>query len=276
MTQKIWFITGTSRGFGRIWAEAALKRGDKVVATARRLETLNPFVETYGEAVLPLQLDVTDRQAAFAAINRAKEHFGRLDVVINNAGFGLSGAIEEVSEADARVQIETNVFGALWVTQAALPIMREQKGGHILSVSSIGGIVTFPTLGLYHASKWALEGMMDALSQEVGDLGIKVTLIEPGGYATDFVDPSSMKFSPSLEVYDEVRKQLAASFLPETVGNPQATAQAILQVVDAPEPPLRIFLGSYPLPLARQRYEERLASWEKWAEVSNSAQGKLA
>jgi len=276
MTQKIWFITGTSRGFGRIWAEAALKRGDKVVATARRLETLNTLVETYAQAVLPIQLDVTDRSAAFAAISRAKEHFGRIDIVINNAGFGLSGAIEEVSDADARAQIETNVFGTLWVTQAALPIMREQKGGHILAVSSIGGVVAFPTLGLYHASKWAVEGMMDTLSQEVSDLGIKVTLIEPGGYATDFIDPSSMRFSPSLDVYNEVRQRLAASFLPETVGNPQATAQAILRIVDAPEPPLRVFLGSPPLPLARQRYAERLATWEKWADLSNAAQGQLA
>jgi NADP-dependent 3-hydroxy acid dehydrogenase YdfG len=276
MAQKTWFITGTSRGFGRIWAEAALERGDKVVATARRLETLAPLSEVHGEAVLPLQLDVTDRPAAFAAVQRAKEHFGRLDVVVNNAGFGLSGAIEEVGEADARSQIETNVFGTLWVTQAALPIMREQKGGHILSVSSIGGIVAFPTLGLYHATKWAVEGMMDTLSQEVGGLGIKVTLIEPGGYATDFIDPSSMTFSPPLDVYDEVRQRLAASFLPETVGDPQATAQAILRIVDAAEPPLRIFLGSPPLPLARQRYGERLAAWEKWAEVSNSAQGRPA
>ncbi len=145
-TEKVWFITGASKGFGKIWAEAALKRGDKVVATARKTYTLQPLVDKYKDLVLPLQLDVTDHAAAFDTIKKAHEHFGRIDVVINNAGYGLFGTIEEITEEQARKQIETNFFGALWVTQAALPIMREQKSGHILQVSSIGGIVAFANL----------------------------------------------------------------------------------------------------------------------------------
>ena len=160
---KVWFITGTSRGFGREWAQAALERGDKVAATARNVSTLDDLVEKYGDAVLPLALDVTDREAAFAAVQQAHATFGRLDVVINNAGYGHFGFIEEVTEQEARAQIETNVFGALWVTQAALPFLREQGSGHIIQVSSIGGITAFPGIGLYHASKWALEGYSQSL-----------------------------------------------------------------------------------------------------------------
>ena len=155
---KTWFITGASKGFGREWAEAALERGDNVAATARRLETLDALVDAYGDAVLPIGLDVTDRGADFDAVKRAADHFGQLDIVINNAGYGHFGMVEELSEGDVREQIETNLFGALWVTQAALPIMREQGSGHIIQVSSIGGISAFPTVCAYHASKWALEG----------------------------------------------------------------------------------------------------------------------
>lgn len=270
---KTWFITGSSRGFGRVWTEAALERGDRVIATARNVVSLEPLRELYGDNVLPLTLDVTDRDAVFAAVSYGYECFGRIDVLVNNAGYGLSGALEEVSAADARAQLETNVLGALWGTQAVLPIMRRQGRGHILSVSSIGGIVAFPTLGLYHASKWALEGMMDALSQEVAELGIKVTLIEPGGYATDFGDSSSMKFSAPIDVYNVPRARLYASFEPDTIGDPKATVEAILKVVDVEEAPLRIFLGATPFEIARANYQTRLAAWEDWSEVSKSAQG---
>ena len=167
MAEKVWFITGTSRGFGREWAIAALERGDKVAATARDTTSLDDLTAKYGDAILPLQLDVTDRAADFAAVKQAHEHFGRLDVVVNNAGYGQFGFVEEVSEQDARDQIETNVFGALWVTQAALPYLRAQGSGHIIQVSSIGGIVAFPNVGIYHASKWALEGFSQSLAQEV-------------------------------------------------------------------------------------------------------------
>ena len=272
MTQKVWFITGTSRGFGRVWAEAALERGDRVAATAREVQTLAPLVGRFGDRVLPLALDVTDRAAVFAAVAAAHGRFGRLDVAVNNAGYGLFGAIEEVSEADARAQIDTNLFGALWVTQAVLPIMRAQGSGHILQVSSIGGVNAFPTVGLYHASKWALEGFSQALSTEVAGFGIKVTLIEPGGYATDWSGPSAVR-SAELPAYATARANIASlrgSFKP---GDPQATAAAILKVVDAAQPPLRIFFGTTGLPMTRAEYARRLQEWEQWNDVAVAAQG---
>ncbi len=270
---KVWFITGSSRGFGRVWAEAALKRGDKVVATARNPAVLQPLVAAYGDAVLPLALDVTDRAAAFAAVAKGRDAFGRLDIVLNNAGYGQLGAVEELSEAEARAQIETNLFGALWVTQAALPILRAQQSGHILAVSSIGGVAAFPTVGMYHASKWGLEGLMDALSQEVAGFGIKVTLIEPGGYATDFADPSSIRASAPIPAYAPVKEQLFAAFAAESMGDPLATSEAIFRVVDSAEPPVRILLGATTVPMLHQVYEGRLATWDKWASVSAAAQG---
>ena len=201
---KVWFITGTSKGFGRVWAEAALERGDRVAATARNADTLTPLVDTYGENVLPLALDVTDKAAIDAAIKQTHERFGRLDVVVNNAGYGLFGAIEELSEQQARDQIETNLFGPLWVTQAALPIMREQGAGHIIQVSSIGGVNAFPILGLYHASKWGLEAFSQSLAAEVAGFGIKVTIVEPAGFSTDWRGPSAV-VADELPEYGPVR-----------------------------------------------------------------------
>jgi NAD(P)-dependent dehydrogenase (short-subunit alcohol dehydrogenase family) len=272
MASKVWFITGTSKGFGRIWAEAALARGDRVAATAREVKTLQPLVERYGDLVAAIQLDVTDKSAVGAAIARAHTRFGRLDVVVNNAGYGLFGAIEEVSEAEARAQIETNVFGALWVTQAALPIMRAQGSGHILQVSSIGGVNAFPTIGLYHASKWALEGFSQSLAGEVAGFGIKVTIIEPGGYATDWGGPSAVHATPNA-AYGAVHEAVAAFRGSNVRGDPDATASAILKVVDAAEPPLRIFLGSGGLVMTRAEYERRIALWEQWNAVAVEAQG---
>src|SRR5579863_1569702 len=209
MTSKVWLITGTSKGFGRVWAEAALARGDRVAATARNMKTLAPLVERYGDQVAALTLDVADKSAVDAAIAAAHARFGRLDVVINNAGYGLFGTIEEVSEAEARGQIETNLFGALWVTQAALPIMRAQGSGHILQVSSIGGVSAFPTVGMYHASKWGLEGFSQSLAAEVAGFGIKVTLVEPGGYATDWGGVSATR-SVEMPTYAAARAAIAA------------------------------------------------------------------
>ncbi|MFF2365288.1 SDR family oxidoreductase [Streptomyces sp. NPDC058122] len=274
MTQKIWFITGASRGFGREWAIAALERGDSVAATARDLSTLGDLRETYGERLLPLQLDVTDRDADFAAVRLAHERFGRLDVVVNNAGYGHFGMIEEITEAEARAQLETNLFGALWVTQAALPFLREQGSGHILQVSSIGGISAFPLVGIYHASKWALEGMSQALAQEVAPFGINVTLIEPGGFATDWAGSSSSTSEP-LPAYAEFHKEVQEQRRKRvgTPGDPSASAAAVLEIVDAEEPPLRCFFGSAPLGIAKADYEKRLESWEKWQPVAELAQG---
>ncbi|MFD6497910.1 SDR family oxidoreductase [Streptomyces sp. NPDC059944] len=274
MTQKIWFITGASRGFGREWAIAALERGDSVAATARDLSTLGDLREKYGERLLPLRLDVTDRDADFAAVKQAHERFGRLDVVVNNAGYGHFGLVEELTEAEARAQLETNLFGALWVTQAALPFLREQGSGHILQVSSIGGISAFPLVGIYHASKWALEGMSQALAQEVAPFGIKVTLIEPGGFATDWAGSSSSTSEP-LPAYAEFHKEVQEQRRKRvgTPGDPAASAAAVLEIVDADEPPLRCFFGSAPLGIAKADYEQRLATWEKWQPIAELAQG---
>jgi NAD(P)-dependent dehydrogenase (short-subunit alcohol dehydrogenase family) len=274
---KVWFITGTSKGFGRVWAEAALERGDRVAATARDVSTLDDLAERYGENVLPIALDVTDKPGVDAAVAATHERFGALDVVINNAGYGLFGALEEVTEDQARAQIETNLFGALWVTKAALPIMREQGSGHIIQVSSIGGVNAFPLLGLYHASKWGLEGFSQALAAEVKGFGIHVTLVEPTGYDTDWRGPSSVQ-ATQLPVYDGVREARDAAFASRRAnpGDPRATGPAILELVDADEPPLRTFFGAGTLDMIRAEYESRLENWERWDGLAVAAHGGVA
>src|SRR4051794_2297333 len=249
---KVWFITGTSKGFGRVWAEAALERGDRVAATARDTSTLDALVERYGDNVLPVALDVTDKAAIDAAVAATHERFGALDVVVNNAGYGLFGTIEELSEEQARDQIETNLFGPLWVTQAALPILREQGSGHIIQVSSIGGVQAFPTLGLYHASKWGLEAFSQSLAAEVADFGIKVTIVEPTGYTPAGAAPSSVQ-AGHLAAYEGARErgEQTRAAPPAGRGNPDATGPAILELVDADEPPLRVFFGIGPLDIIR-------------------------
>jgi NAD(P)-dependent dehydrogenase (short-subunit alcohol dehydrogenase family) len=271
---KVWFITGTSKGFGRIWAQAALERGDQVVATARERDTLAPLAEAHGDAVLTLALDVTDKAGVDAAIAAGRERFGRLDVVVNNAGYGLFGAIEEVSEEQARAQIETNLFGALWVTKAALPILREQGSGHIIQVSSIGGVQAFPTIGLYHASKWGLEAFSQSLAGEVAGFGVKVTIVEPTGYSTDWSGPSAVRAEP-IAAYEPVRAEVGAMFAAgrDRRGDPQATAAAILEIADAENPPLRVFFGEGPLKIIHAEYARRLALWDEWAELSIRAHG---
>jgi NAD(P)-dependent dehydrogenase (short-subunit alcohol dehydrogenase family) len=272
---RTWFITGASRGFGKEWSIAALERGDNVAATARDTSTLDELVQSYGDRVLPIQLDVNDRAADFAAVQQAHDHFGGLDVVVNNAGYGQFGMVEEISEAEARAQFETNVFGALWVTQAALPFFRAQGSGHVLQVSSIGGISAFPNVGIYNASKWALEGFTQSLAAEVADFGIKVTLIEPGGYSTDW-GGASAKHATANPGYDEFRVKAAEQRkvrLGGTPGNPVATREAVLELVDAENPPLRVFFGDAPLGIATADYESRLAEWNAWDALSKKAHG---
>lgn len=271
-TPKVWFITGASRGLGREWTIAALERGDRVAATARDTSSLADLVDKYGDALLPLQLDVTDRAADVKAVGQAHDHFGRLDVVINNAGYGHFGMVEVLSEDELRAQLETNLFGAVWVTQAALPYLREQGSGHIIQVSSIGGISAFPGIGAYHASKWALEGISQALSQEVAGFGIKVTLIEPGGFSTDWAGPSaqhSEEHSAYAPAHAAARNRTAGA----ERGNPEASSAALLKIVDAVEPPLRVFFGKAPLSVATKDYESRLALWNEWQPVALEAQG---
>ncbi len=274
MNSKVWFITGASRGFGRIWAEAALQRGDKVTATARTLADIADLTERFGDAVLPLALDVTDADQARQTVQQAHAHFGRLDVVVNNAGYSLVGMIEEAGEADVRAEFDTNYFGTLRVIQAALPLLRQQGSGHILGISSGVGLVALPLIGHYCASKWAFEALHESLAQEVKGFGIKVTLIEPGAYATSFGSPESLKIAPGMDTYNELRQQVFGRMSSMERGNPQATAEAVLKIVDAENPPLRFILGSTGLPMVRAAYADRLATWEAWEADSNAAQGE--
>ena len=273
---KIWFITGASRGFGRIWAEAALQRGDKVAATARNLADVADLQERFGDAVLPLELDVTNAEQVRQTVQQAHAHFGRLDVVLNNAGYPLVGTVEEVSEADIRAVFDTNYFGTLRVIQAALPLLREQGNGHILGVSSTVGIVTFPFIGTYCATKSAVEALHESLAKEVKNFGVKVTLLEPGAYATEFGSPSTRTDSPQIDAYNDLRQQFFGNLSTAERGDPQATADALLKIVDADEPPLRFIFGSTGLPMVRAVYADRLATWEAWETVSDAAQGELA
>ncbi|ODU07426.1 MAG: short-chain dehydrogenase/reductase [Pseudonocardia sp. SCN 72-86] len=272
--QKVWFITGSSRGFGREWAAAALDRGDLVAATARHPRDLQGLVDRYGDAVLPLRLDVTDRDGAFDAVARAHTHFGRLDVVVNNAGFGQFGMVEELGEAEARAQLETNVLGVLWVTQAALPYLRAQRSGHLVQVSSICGIDAYPNIAMYCATKFAVEGLSQGLAKEVEGFGIHVTLVEPGGYDTDWAGSSAARSEP-IPAYDGARQAAldARARRVGTPGDPSASAIGLLAVVDAARPPLRILLGDGPLRTARREYERRLQEWTSWAGVSVASHG---
>jgi NADP-dependent 3-hydroxy acid dehydrogenase YdfG len=270
---KVWFITGASRGFGRIWTEAALQRGDKVAATARTLASLADLQAAYGANVLTLALDVTQPDQVTAAVTQAHAHFGRLDVVLNNAGYSLVGTIEETSAADVRALYETNIFGTLAVIQAALPLLRAQGSGHIIGISSGLGLVSLPLIGYYCSSKWAFEAIHDSLATEIKPFGLHVTLVEPGAYATEFGSDQSLKFAPSLDVYADFRANFMARLKGSEGGDPQATPAALFAVVDAAEPPLRFFLGSQNLPWVRAAYAERLATWEQWAPVSDAAQG---
>lgn len=271
--KKVWFITGSSRGFGRIWTEAALERGDKVVATARKLDSIYDLQERYGENVLTLELDVTNTNQVKAVVEQAHSHFGRLDIILNNAGYSLVGTIEEADLDDVRKLYETNLFGTLSVIQAALPLLRKQRSGHILGVSSSLGHESMPVIGYYCSTKWAYEAIHEGLAAEVKSFDINVTLIEPGAYATEFGSPESLKMAEGLDIYADFKQQFVQGLRRLERGNPNATPEAIFKVVDAEQPPLRLFLGNQTLPSVRKAYNERLATWEAWKEVSNAAQG---
>lgn len=271
----VWFITGASRGLGRQWAIAALDRGDQVAATSRDLSAIADLRETYGDAIESIELDVTDRKECFAAVRAAHDRFGRIDVVVNNAGYGQYGFVEELTEDEARAQMDTNFFGALWITQAALPFLRAQRSGHIIQVSSIGGVLAFPNLGIYHASKWALEGMTQSLAGEVESFGVRVTLVEPGGFDTGWI--TAAPHSEPLAAYDSQRRVFESARVERRVdiGRPEATRSAILAIADAAEPPRRVLLGRHAFDLARAEYRSRLAEWERWQPVAVAAHGEV-
>jgi len=272
-TGKVWFITGASRGFGRVWADAALKRGDKVAATARKLESIAGLKEKYGDNVLTLELDVTNHEQVKSAVTQAHAYFGRLDVVLNNAGYSLVGTIEEASADEVRAMYETNVLGPVAVIQAALPLLRKQGYGHILGTSSNLGHVVLPVIGYYCSSKWAFEAIHESLAQEVKAFGINVTIIEPGAYATEFGSQESLKFAAGLDIYEDYKTQFFNGLREMERGDPEATPGALFKIVDAENPPLRVNLGSNNLPWVRTAYAERLATWEEWDAVAVAAQG---
>ncbi|WP_026414477.1 SDR family NAD(P)-dependent oxidoreductase [Actinomadura oligospora] len=276
---KVWFVTGSSRGLGREFVEAALSRGDKVAATARSVGSLDELLAEYGDAVLPLRVDVTDRDAVQVAVKRAHEYFGRLDVVVNNAGYAQIGAVEELSERELRDQFETNLFGAVWVVQAALPYLREQGAGHIVQLSSAAGLIAMPLGGAYQASKWALEAMNETLAKEVAGFGIKVTIIEPGGFATRSgknPDPLANGFMAELNpAYDGLRQRMAEIAGSQPAGDPASAARTLLRIVDSDNPPLRVLFGQGFHPMIKQAYAERLQVWEDGQDLAVAAHGKL-
>jgi len=270
---KVFLLTGSSRGLGRQIAEAALAAGHRVVATARRPEDLADLAERQGRQVLPVALDVTDPNAAKAAVAAAVEAFGRIDVVVNNAGYANLAAVEDISLADFREQIDTNFFGVVNVTKAALEVLRGQGGGHIIQVSSIGGRLATAGLSAYQAAKWAVGGFSEVLAREVGPLGIKVTVLEPGGMQTDWAG-SSMRVPPVSEPYRATVGVMAALHhdggSPPALGDPAKVAQVVLAVADMDEPPLRLILGSEAYAYATAAAEARARSDAAWHDLTIS------
>ncbi|MGW5561117.1 SDR family oxidoreductase [Micromonospora sp. NPDC003944] len=271
---RTWFITGASRGLGRAFADAALERGHRVVAAARTIEKTN-FDKEYADRLLALTLDVTDRAAVVAAVNAAVAHFGRLDIVVNNAGTLSMGMIEEFTEAEARAQFEVNVFGALWVSQAVLPHLRAQRSGHIVQVSSIAALGGFPSTGMYSASKFALEGMSEALAMEAAAFGITVSMVQPGGYWTDLY--TSLSATTPMEAYAPLRAELERQWAEGSVDSePRLAAEALLRLVDSDDPPLRLLLGSMVYDLAFDIARRRMDTWAGWEQVSRAAEHAVA
>jgi NAD(P)-dependent dehydrogenase (short-subunit alcohol dehydrogenase family) len=273
---RTWFITGASRGLGAHWARAALERGDRVAAAGRDAAALRPLAETFGDRVFPLGFDVADDAAAQAAVQTAEERFGSIDILVNSAGHMLHGAVEEVSAAQARAQMDVNYFGALWTTRAVLPGMRKRRSGRIMQVSSIGGLVAYPALGIYQASKWALEAMTQSLAAEVAAYGIHVTLIEPIMFPTGLAAASPQ--ADPQPAYAHAREALYAGATASglTPGDPAATAAAVLALADSPNPPLRVLFGANGLGVLRTEYASRLAGLEEWDHLSRLAHGSPA
>ncbi|GAB4018469.1 SDR family NAD(P)-dependent oxidoreductase [Spirosoma sp. KCTC 42546] len=269
---KVWFITGSSRGLGRSLTEAVLAKGDQVVATARNPEALHELVSSYPDQIYPVQLDVTNKEQIRSAVAHAMAQFGRIDVLVNNAGFGIIGAAEAFTDEQVRSQLETNLYAPIDLTRAVLPHMRNQRSGHILQISSIGGRVGNAGLTMYQAAKFGLGGFSEALAKEVAPLGIRVTCVEPGGFRTDWAG-ASMSFAPQVEGYETTVDQRAdfikgGFFVP--MGDPDKAAKVMVKLVDNPEPPVHLVLGSEAIGLLKQADVARQAEMEKWMPVSLS------
>ncbi|MDM9384707.1 oxidoreductase [Chlorogloeopsis sp. ULAP01] len=270
---KVWLITGCSTGFGRALAEAVLKKGDHLLATAREPEQLRALIDHYPKTAFGERLDVTICQEIQAAVDAAIKTFGRIDVLVNNAGYGLIGALEEVSDADIRQQFETNFFGAVHLIQTVLPLMRQQGSGHIVNMSSTAGLVGFGGSSIYCGTKFALEGISEALAKEVRSFGIKVTLIEPGAFRTDFNGRSLAAVKQSIDAYATVTGASLQWFKDmdgKQLGNPRSAAQAIIQAVESPHPPMRLALGTDAMSLIQEKLEWVKTDLDAWQQVTVS------
>jgi len=271
MSQR-WLITGSSRGLGRALTQAALEAGHRVIATARDPAALTDLAEHYGDAVRPAALDVTDPDAAARAVALAVEAFGGLDVVVNNAGYGDIGSVEDTALEDFRKQIEANLFGTIIVTKAAIPVLREQGSGHFIQLSSVGGRRGAPGRAAYSAAKWGVEGFSEVLAQEMALVGVKVTIVEPGGFRTDFAGASTTLNAGRPE-YDAVvgkAARMQAQYDGRQPGDPHRAAQVLLKVAVMAEPPLRLPLGSDAIAAISAADQDRLAELERWGPLSAS------
>ncbi len=270
---KVWFITGTSTGFGRELAEAALQAGNQVVATARKPEVLSDLTQKYGDKVLAVALDVTKPDTIAAAVEAAKAKFGRIDVLVNNAGYAVVGGFEEITDAQFRDQYETNVFGVVNVLRAALPTLRAQKSGYVLNVSSVVGLTAPPALSAYASSKFALEGISEALAAELKPMGIHVILVEPGSFRTAFGVTGVPKGDNPIPEYAASTNGILAwleGSIGQQPGDPKKAAQAMLDIADNPDPPLRLLLGSDALQMLRQKLDSLEANISAWTKVTTS------
>jgi NADP-dependent 3-hydroxy acid dehydrogenase YdfG len=272
--QRVWFITGASTGFGRLLAEEVLRTGGKVIATARNIDKVADLETKYPKVAKALALDVTDAGQVDSVVTQAFAQFGQVDVLVNNAGYGVAGAIEEVSEDEFMPMFETNVFGLLKVTRAFLPHLRKQRSGHILNISSIGGLIGGQGIGMYNATKFAVEGLSEALAAELAPLGIRVTVIEPGPFRTDFLGRSGVIAKTRINDYDNTAGNMRMYFSEndgKQKGDPLRAVQAMIQVVESPNPPLHLLLGGSAL----QRMRAKLDAWQKeiaaWEQVTTGA-----
>jgi NAD(P)-dependent dehydrogenase (short-subunit alcohol dehydrogenase family) len=273
ISSRVWFITGCSTGFGRALADAVLARGDQVVVTARDVARVTDFQERAPQQVLAVALDVKQPDSVRAAVNAAIERFGRIDVLVNNAGYGLLGAIEELTDDEIRNQFQTNVFGLFDVTRAVLPHMRNSRRGHILNTSSLGGFVGTPGFGVYSATKFAVEGFSEALAQEVAPLGIHVTIVEPGAFRTDWAGRSLVASSNVIEDY-ALSSGLSRQWIDENngqqPGSPARAATAMISAVEAAQPPLRLVLGADALESIRGKLASVIKELNTWEETTRS------
>ena len=271
---RVWFVTGTSTGFGRILAEEVLKAGGKVVATARNVAQIADLEQQYPGRAKAIALDVTSKQQAEAAVAQAIEAFGRIDVLVNNAGYGLAGAVEEASDEEIKRQIDTNVYGVLYVTRAALPHLRKQRSGHILNLSSILGLTAMPGFSFYSLTKFAVEGLSEGLAAELAPLGIKVTLVEPGPFRTDFASRSAVFTSTEIDDYKQTAgktREYLRTISGTQKGDPLRAVHALMEIVESTDPPLHLLLGSVAYTRYRGKLKQIDAELSKWENLTLGA-----